>query len=277
VPRARDRFTANISLLFRELPYLDRPRAARAAGFSAVESWWPFPGPTATTAELDEFLAALSAAEVRLDALNFYAGDMAAGERGVANDPSRQDELSANLEQVVAIAEATGCRKFNLLVGNIDPGLEASTRRATAARSVRAAAERVARFGGTVLVEALSRAANPHYPFATGIEVVAFLDTELSDSPNAKLLFDTFHLGANGVDLVPAATELADWIGHVQLADAPGRGAPGSGTLPIRETLAALDAGGYSGALAAEYEPAERTAEDLGWIDTLLGDDPEPS
>src|SRR5690625_2880584 len=113
-------FSANISIMFTEHPLLSRPAAAAAAGFTAVEMWWPFPGPKATNVQITELTGALAGAGVRLSALNFYAGDMAGGERGVASDPGRAGELRANIADVVRIAKATGCRHFNLLYGQRD-------------------------------------------------------------------------------------------------------------------------------------------------------------
>ncbi|WP_410791828.1 hydroxypyruvate isomerase family protein [Kribbella sp. C-35] len=259
--------SANISILFTELPYLDRPAAARAAGFEHVETWWPFAGPAASTEQVDALVAALERADVSLSGLNFFAGDMPAGERGVACRPDRQHELAASTELLVRIASRTGCRAFNLLYGQLDDRWSVAEQRDTAIRAVRTAATVLAEIDGIVLLEPLARGLNGAYPLVDGDDVVELLEGPLRSAPNVRLLFDVFHLGSNGVDLVSAAERLAPWIGHVQLADSPGRGEPGSGGLPIEETVKALVAAGYRGLIAAEYQPTGPTEQSLGWTD----------
>lgn len=261
--------SANISILFTELPYLDRPAAARAAGFEYVESWWPFPGPIASAEQVNALIGALERAHVELSGLNFFAGDMPSGDRGIACRPDRQDELGLNTEQLVEIARRTGCRSFNLLYGQLDDRWSDAEQRDTAIRAVRTAATVLAEIDGIVLLEPLALGLNGAYPLVDGDDVVELLDGPLRSTPNVRLLFDLFHLGSNGVDLVAAAERLAPWIGHVQLADCPGRGEPGSGDLPIEETVATLVAAGYRGVIAAEYQSTGPTEQSLGWVDRL--------
>jgi hydroxypyruvate isomerase len=254
--------SANVSILFPELPYLERFAAARAAGFAAVESWWPFTVGVPARAETDALLAAVDRAGVRLTGLNFWAGDMPAGQRGMAVHADRAEELAANVALVAEIAGATGCRHFNLLYGQLAEGQTAEAARAAAGRAFRTAVEGVRSLGGTVLLEPLARGLNGAYPIQTAAQVLDFLDAEVP-GPGAALLFDTFHLGHNGEDLVAVAEAYAHRVGHVQLADAPGRGEPGTGTLPIDAALAALVEGGYTGRAAAEYVP---TTHSFGWV-----------
>ncbi|ADB33651.1 Hydroxypyruvate isomerase [Kribbella flavida DSM 17836] len=258
--------SANVSMLFTELPYLDRYAAAARRGFALVESWWPFPGPTASGAEIDLLVTALKAGGVSLSALNFYGGDLPGGERGVASHPDRQEELAANISTVVEIAERTGCRLFNLLYGQLDDRWTPEEQRACAVEAIRSAAAAVAPFGGTVLIEPLTEGLNGRYPLLTADDVLALLDGPLQDVPNVSLLFDTFHLGSNGVDLVSTASRLGATLAHVQLADSPGRGEPGSGALPLDDTLDALKAAGYTGVVACEYKPTVDTASSFGWL-----------
>ncbi|MFG1819483.1 hydroxypyruvate isomerase family protein [Kribbella sp. NPDC049174] len=260
------RLSVNVSMLFTELPYAERFTAAAEAGFTVVESWWPFAVPDPSPAEIDDFVRIVESAEVELGALNFYGGDIPAGERGVASHPDRQDQLAANTRAIVAIAERTGCRLFNLLYGQLDDRWSSAEQAATAAAAIRSAAEAVAGFGGTVLIEPLTEGLNGRYPLHTADDVLAILDGPLKDVDNVSLLFDTFHLGSNGVDLVSTATALGANIAHVQLADSPGRGEPGSGTLPIDATLDALKAAGYQGDAACEYKPTTETRSSLAWL-----------
>jgi len=114
----RTRLSVNCSIIFTELPLLDRPRAAAAAGFSAVEFWWPFVDARPQTRELDDFVHAIDDAGVSLGGLNFFAGDMSAGERGILSSPTRARDFVDNVEVIQHLAEATGCRVFNALYGN---------------------------------------------------------------------------------------------------------------------------------------------------------------
>jgi hydroxypyruvate isomerase len=117
-----------------------------------------------------------------------------------------------------------------------------------------------------VLLEPLTEGLNGRYPLLTADDVTALLDGPLKDLDNVSLLFDTFHLGSNRVDLVATASALGAGIAHVQVADSPGRGEPGTGALPIDATLDALLAAGYRGVVACEYKPTIDTASSLSWI-----------
>lgn len=257
--------SANVSLLFGELPYEERFAAARDAGFVQVETWWPFPVPDPSDARVENFLRLLDRNGLQLSGLNFWAGDMAAGDRGVAANAARHGELFANIPVVARIGGATGCKGFNLLYGQVDDGDNAS-HEVTAATAVRAAARALEPIGGTVLMEPLAAGQNGTYPLLTHHDVLAFLDGQLEEVGNVALLFDTFHLSSNGVDLVAAAARYSDRVGHVQLADAPGRGAPGTGAAPVAAAVDALVGAGYRGTAAAEYKPAGRTIDSLGWL-----------
>lgn len=256
---------ANVSLLFSELPYMERFAAAAAAGFTEVETWWPFADAVPEVAETTRLVEAIDTAGVRLTGLNFFAGDMPAGERGIATLPDRADELRANAAVVVDIARRTGCRSFNLLYGRLDADADAG--RVAANRAISLAADSVAVVDGTVLLEPLAASLNGTYPLHTVEDVLDVIDGPLGGREDVRVLFDLFHLGSNGVDTTATATKYADRIGHVQLADAPGRGEPGSGELAVRETVAALRAAGYSGLLAAEYVPSRATTETLAWAE----------
>jgi hydroxypyruvate isomerase len=256
--------SANVSMLFTELPYPERFAAAAQAGFRVVESWWPFAVPDPSAAEVDDFVRTVSAAGVSLGALNFYGGDLPAGERGVASHPDRQEQLTANVRVMVGIAERTGCRLFNLLYGQLDDRWSPEEQDKTATAAIRSAASAVAGVGGTVLIEPLTEGLNGRYPLLTADDVLRLLGGPLRDVDNLSLLFDTFHLGSNGVDLLATAAKVP--VAHVQLADSPGRGEPGSGALPIDATLDALKSAGYQGVAACEYKPTTDTLGSLGWI-----------
>jgi hydroxypyruvate isomerase len=258
--------SANVSMLFTEVPYLERFAAAAHAGFTMVESRWPFDSPAPSTAELDGFSSAVLRSGVSLNALNFYLGDLATGDRGVASHPDRADDLAANIDAMVRVAERTGTRQFNLLYGQLDDRWTPVEQATAALTSIRRAAVGVGAFGGCVLLEPLTEGQNGRYPLLTADDVMDLIDGPLDDLDNVSLLFDVFHLGNNGIDLITTASSLVSRIAHVQLADSPGRGEPGSGTLPIDATLDALRAAGYPGVVACEYHPATETTAGLSWI-----------
>ncbi|ACQ81800.1 Xylose isomerase domain protein TIM barrel [Beutenbergia cavernae DSM 12333] len=262
---------ANVSLLFTEVPLLDRPARAARAGFDAIEMWWPFESPVPAASDLADLLLAIEDAGTALVAMNFFAGDMPAGERGVACDPARAADLRANVDVVGAVAERTGCRRFNLLYGKLAPELDPPTQHAAAADAVAEAAATLHPTGAVVLLEPLAAELNGSYPLHTLEDVLAVIDGPLRERSalNVAPLFDTFHLGMNDVDIVAAAVRHGARIGHVQIADAPGRGEPGSGALPIAAALRSLRDAGYAGPVAAEYAPTTTTESTLGWRTTL--------
>ncbi len=258
--------SANVSLLFTELPYLERFAAAAAAGFRTVETWWPFAAANPQQAELDELVRALDGAGLSLTGMNVFAGDMAAGERGIACRPERADELEASLVALRWIAERTGCRGFNLLHGQVPDGAEAEALRA-AVHSYRRAAEVMADLEGgpgVILVEPLARGLNGAYPLETAEDALSLIDEV--GAPHVKLLLDTFHLARNGEDLTGLIERSSGRIGHVQLADAPDRGEPGSGVVDFEAIGTALRASGYTGTVAAEYKPTGETLGTLEWL-----------
>ncbi|MFA1540954.1 hydroxypyruvate isomerase family protein [Actinomadura monticuli] len=261
------RFVVNCSIVFTELPVLERPAAARAAGFEEVEFWWPWNGePVPSEAGVDAFCAAIEDAGVRLVALNLYAGDMAAGERGVLSDPSRGEEFRAGLDVLLRIAERTGARSFNALYGQRLDGVDPAEQDRVATERLVHAARRVAEIGGTVLVEPLARGLNGAYPLETAADVAAVLGRVRAEGArNVRFLYDTFHLATNGDDLEAAARAHAADIGHVQIADAPGRGRPGTGAIDFGRVFAVLDDIGYGGRISLEYVPQGPSAEEFAW------------
>lgn len=255
------RFAANVSLLFSEVPLLERFHAARSAGFEAVECWWPFADPDPGAAEVGAFVDALAAAEVRLVGLNLWAGDMPAGERGVVSHPDRAEELRRNLEVVRTIVGATGCDRVNALYGQRLPGVPESLQDETATRHLRLAADTLGEAGVTVLVEPLTRGENGDYPVRTLADAQAVADRA---GDGVAVLFDAYHLHNNGADVVAEIARHGGTVGHVQIADSPGRGEPGTGTIDYPAFFAALDASGYAGWTACEYRPT--SPDHLTWL-----------
>ncbi|MHA6801263.1 hydroxypyruvate isomerase family protein [Bounagaea algeriensis] len=261
----RSRFDVNLSVLFTELDLLDRPAAAKAAGFDAIEFWWPFPDPVPSEREVDRFVHAVEDAGVSLVGLNFFAGDMPAGDRGVLSQPARAHEFRDNIDITVDIGKRLGCRAFNALYGNRVEGVDPAEQDAVATESLVSAAKAAAEIDGTVLVEPVS--GTPAYPLHTAGDAVAAIErARARDVHNVGLLLDIYHLVANGDDPSRAVRDHGRHIGHVQIADAPGRNEPGTGSIDFSRHFRELDDLGYTGHIGLEYKPSAATTDSFNWI-----------
>lgn len=251
----RPLYTVNCSILLTHLPVARRPQAARDAGFDAVEFWWPFASPVPSDAEVSAFTQAINDAGVRLTGLNFAAGDMPAGERGILSDPARSQMFRDNVDVALGIACTLGTRSFNALYGNRAEGLAAETQDDVAAQNLAFACRAADRIGGIVLIEAVSGA--PRYPLKTAADAVHVIDRARAEhgATNLGLLADLYHLYVNGDDIDAAIRDYGDRIAHVQIADAPGRGEPGTGEVPLDRHLSQIQALGYTGYIGLEYRP----------------------
>jgi hydroxypyruvate isomerase len=259
-------FVASCTFLFTELPLLQRPAAAAAAGFDAVEFWWPFATPTPADTELDAFADAIEDAGVRLVGLNLYGGDAQAGERGLLSLPGREAEFAAALDAAVELGGRLDVRGLTCLYGNrVDSALP-QEQDELAVTQLLDAAQAASAIDANILIEPVSGA--PRYPLRTADDVVAVLDgtAAAGDAGNVWMLADLYHLATNGDDLGVVVERYADRIGHVQIADAPGRHEPGTGELHLDAHLATLEAAGYRGAVALEYVPTADTAASLRWL-----------
>ncbi|MFD5751730.1 TIM barrel protein [Streptomyces sp. NPDC127033] len=264
------RFDVNLSILFTELPLLERPAAAAAAGFTAVELWWPWTDtPTPPRAALDDLRTALDDAGTRLVGLNFYAGLLPGPDRGALSVPGEEsDRFRANVAVAAEFAAATGCTALNALYGNRVPGVDPARQDALALENLSLAARAADDIGALLLIEALNRPESPDYPLVSAASAVEVADrvNEATGLGNAAFLLDLYHLSMNGEDLAGAIDRYADRTGHVQIADNPGRGAPGTGELPLEELVGRLRKAGYAGWIGLEYKPGDRpSAESFGW------------
>jgi hydroxypyruvate isomerase len=260
------RYAANCSLLFTELPLLERPAAAYAAGFRAVEFWWPWPTePVPADREVDAFVSAVGDSGVQLIGLNFFAGDLAGPDCGVLSIPGRADRFRDNIDVTVGIGQRLGVRAFNALYGNRVPDERPEAQDELGTESLVQAASAAKRIDATVLVEPVS--GPKPYPLRTATDVAAIVEkARSSGAANVGFLCDLFHLANNGDDLDAAIADHQSLIAHVQIADHPGRHEPGTGTLDLDRHLSAIEAGGYSGYVALEYIPSTTTSESLAWL-----------
>jgi hydroxypyruvate isomerase len=262
------RFDVNLSILFTELPLLQRPAAAAEAGFDAVEFWWPFAEPTPADRDVTAFLNALDDAGVRLVGLNFDAGDMPAGDRGLLSQPANSARFRDNIDVAVGIAEETGCRALNALYGNRVDGVDPAAQDELATENLALAAAAAASRGATVLIEPLNAVQNPAYPLVTAADVLGVIDRVRTGSgqDNVRLLCDLYHLASNGEDLEKVIATQVGHIGHVQIADTPGRNQPGTGDLDLDGLLGQLEQAGYRGYVGCEYKPLGASADSFEWL-----------
>jgi hydroxypyruvate isomerase len=258
-------YSVSCSLLFADRPMIERPRRAAEHGFDAIEMWWPFATADPSNAEVEELVDAIQDSGVHLVAMNFFAGDMGAGERGVTSWPGRQSEWRDSVDVAVHIAGVLGTRHFNALYGNRIQTLDAQHQDELALEALALACDAVAPFGGTVMIEPVSRV--PTYPIRTAADAVAVIDRleAATGRTNLGLLADIYHMAVNGDNLDQLAAHVGA-IAHVQIADVPGRGEPGSGSLDLASQVRALESAGYSGYVGLEFSPTQGVEQSLSWL-----------
>ncbi|MDP9362674.1 MAG: TIM barrel protein [Chloroflexota bacterium] len=252
------RFAANLTMLWTELPLLERLDAANAAGFDAVEILFPY----------DEDPGALRQAlernNLELVLINLPAGDFAAGERGLANDPARVAEFRDGVARALDLAAALGCRRFNCLTGLMLPGVPPETQLGTAAENLAYAAEQAQAAGVRLGVEPLNPIDAPGFLLPTTAAALALLDR--AGHPNLDLQYDVYHAQRTEGNVTATVAATIDRIGHVQIADSPDRYQPGTGEINYPFVLDALDRAGYAGWVSLEYKPRGGTDSSLAWL-----------
>jgi len=258
------RFEPNLSILFTELPLLERPAAAAAADFEAAELWWPFDEAEPATERIEALVDAFESAGLTLACLNFHAGDMGAGDRGLLAVHGADAAFHANIEVAVDIAARLGCRVLNALYGRRQPGSDAELSDEQAVRNLARAVAAAERIGARVVVEAINPVDVPGFGLPSVADAAAFLDRARDDTgAEAWLSFDAYHAAMAGEDLDELVDRFGDRIGHVQLADVPGRHEPGTGRLDLASLLGRLESMGYAGWVGLEYVPTMASTASL--------------
>lgn len=255
--RSAPKFAANLTLLFTDLPFLERIGAAASAGFEAVECQLPYDHP------IDHINHALRGAGVGLVLHNVPAGDWGAGERGIACHPGRVDEFRAGVGRAVHYATKLRCPNLNVLAGITPEGVSASEARETFVGNLAYAAGVTADADLTLLIEPINGLDVPGFFLRRADEAVAIIEDV--GASNLRLQLDLYHTAREGDGLVETIERVGPHIGHVQIADNPGRHEPGTGGLDFAAAFAALDRAGYAGWVGCEYNPLGATAEGLGW------------
>ena len=252
------KFAANLTMLFNELPFLDRFAAAKAAGFGGVEFLFPYDFEKVV---LREKLDRYGLSQVLH---NLPAGNWAAGERGIAVLPDRVAEFRAGVEQAIDYAQALDCRQLNCLVGIAPAGIETETLRRVLVNNLRFAADALARHNIRLLIEPINTRDIPGF-FLSRTQQAQDLIAEVG-SDNLFIQYDIYHMQIMEGDLAPTIRKHFDRIAHIQLADNPGRNEPGTGEINFPYLFRYLDEIGYAGWVGCEYKPKTATDQSFEWL-----------
>ena len=255
------KFAANLTMLFNEHEFLDRFEAAAKAGFKAVEFLFPYAYP------VTELQQRLKAHNLKLVLHNLPAGNWEGGDRGIACDPARVDEFRAGVARGIEYGTALGVPHLNCLAGKAPAGVDAATLRSTFVANLRYAAAELKKAGLNLLIEPINRFDIPGFYLNTTAQAVSILDEVGAD--NAYVQYDIYHAQRMEGELANTMSAQLARIGHIQLADNPGRNEPGTGEINYAFLFKHLDRIGYQGWIGCEYKPAARTEDGLGWIQAL--------
>ena len=253
------RFAANLTMLFTELPFLDRFDAAAKAGFTAVEFLFPY---AYSVADLKQ---RLSANRLELVLHNLPAGDWDAGERGIACLPDRVAEFRDGVARAIDYASALGAPQVNCLAGKVAAGVSDDVLRDTFVGNLRFAAAALQRANIRLLIEPINTFDIPGFYLNRTAQALAIIDEVGSD--NLFVQYDIYHAQRMEGELIATMTKQLARIGHIQLADNPGRNEPGTGEIHYDNVFKALDRIGYAGWIGCEYKPATTTEAGLCWLE----------
>ena len=255
------KFAANLTMLFTELPFMQRFEAAARAGFEAVEYLFPYPF------EKKELAAALRANGLQQVLHNLPAGDWDKGERGIACHPDRIGEFREGIAMAIDYATALGCPQLNCLVGKLPPGVSTEAAHKTVIENLRVAARELEAAGLRLLIEPINTFDIPGFFLTRTDQALALID-EVGSS-NLRVQYDIYHAQRMEGELGNTLSKHLARIGHIQLADNPGRGEPGTGEINYPWLFRHIDSIGYEGWIGCEYKPRTDTVDGLGWRQAL--------
>lgn len=251
-------FAVNLSMLFTEVPLIDRFSAARSAGFDRVEIQFPY------ELSIDAIHQQLSQHQQELILINLPAGDWAGGERGIACIDGRQSEFQQGVTRALHYAKALGVKKINCLSG-IKPSNQSEARtRDVFMENLRFAATQLEAEGIQLLIEAINTQDIPGFWLNNSDQ--AFEIIEKLDKLNVAFQYDVYHMQIMEGNLINTLSANKNQVAHIQIADVPGRNEPGTGEINFPNLFKALDAMGYSGYISLEYNPAGPTVDGLHWL-----------
>lgn len=252
------RFAANLTMMFNEVPFLDRFEAAARAGFEAVEFMFPYAHPAR------EIRSRLADNGLQLVLHNLPAGNWEAGERGIACHPDRVVEFHAGIARAIDYAHALDVRQLNCLVGKAPAAADRDTLRRTLVANLRFAAGALESAGLKLLVEPINTYDVPGFFVSRTDEALRLIDEVESD--NIFLQYDIYHAQRMEGELAATMQKHLPRIAHIQLADNPGRHEPGTGEIAYDFLFRHIDSIGYQGWIGCEYKPAAGTEAGLGWL-----------
>jgi len=255
------KFAANLTMLFNEVPFLDRFERAAKAGFTAVEFLFPYAYPA------QELKARLQANGLQLVLHNLPPGNWDGGERGIACLPDRVEEFRRGVVQGIEYGTALGAPQLNCLAGKVSQGADAAELRRTFVANLRYAAAELQKAGLKLLIEPINYYDIPGFYLNTTAQALSILDEVGSD--NAYVQYDIYHAQRMEGELAATMQKHLPRIAHMQLADNPGRNEPGTGEINYAFLFAHLDRIGYGGWIGCEYKPAGLTEAGLGWRQRL--------
>lgn len=252
------KFSANITMMFQEIPFMDRFAAAAKAGFKAVEFMFPY------DYSIESLQRALDVNGLKLVLFNLPAGDWSGGDRGIAVNPARREEFKAGVAKAAEYAKALGVPQVNCLVGKKLSDAPVAEQWATMVENLKFAAEAFEKIGTRLLVEPLNNKDMPGFTLNTTAQVMEVLHEV--DHRNIFLQYDVYHAQRMEGELATILRSNLPKISHIQIADNPGRHQPGTGEINYRWLLADFDAAGYDGFVGLEYIPAPDSIASLAWL-----------
>jgi len=249
-------------MLFKEIEFPERFEAAAQAGFKAVEIQFPYGWDRNRLAQIAQH------AGVEIVLINIPAGDPEKGDRGIGCLPGRVAEFREGVAKAIEYSKALGCKQMNCLAGVTPPDVDGSKQRETYVSNLRYAAGELARHGMTLLIEPINTRTIPGFYLNQLAQALALIDE--ARAANLKLQYDLFHMHIMGDDLAGTLSENLARIGHMQVADVPGRHEPGTGEIDFPFLFDLIDRLGYKGWIGAEYVPAGKTEDGLAWVRKYL-------
>jgi hydroxypyruvate isomerase len=253
------RFCPNLSMLFKEVDFVARFGRAAGAGFTAVEFWWP------SGEDLDQVESAIKDAGLDVALFNFDAGDMPSGDRGLVSDPERKQAFHDNVPVALELARRVGCPRLNALMGLELDRVDIGDQLELARENIAWAADQAAEHGIEVMIEAVNTFENGPYLLHTTEAAADFVNRVGRD--NVKLQYDAYHMQRMEGNVAATLREHIGGITHIQVADSPDRGEPGTGELNYRYIFGVLEELSYGGWIGLEYKPTtDTTEESLAWL-----------
>ncbi|HWC11255.1 MAG TPA: TIM barrel protein [Acidimicrobiales bacterium] len=246
-------------MLWKDVDFTERFSGAKEAGFKGVEFWWP------SGEDLDEVQSAIKDAGLEVALFNFDAGDMPKGDRGLVSDPDRKQEFRDNVPVALELARKVGCPRLNALVGLELDDVDTDEQLELARENIAWAADQASEHGIEIMVEAVNTFENGPYLLHTTKAAADFVGRVGRD--NVKLQYDAYHMQRMEGNVVATLREHIGRITHIQVADSPDRGEPGTGEMNYRYIFGVLEELPYEGWIGLEYKPtSDTTEESLEWL-----------